>query len=72
MSQTATGWLKDKLKETYDKEGKLPLGYTLYLVDQAKQKEKERILHAWENGALPDLLKEYKNSRTYYSETYGE
>jgi hypothetical protein len=42
MKQTAVEWLKDKLKETYDKEGKLPLAYTLHLVEQAKQMEKEQ------------------------------
>lgn len=43
--QTAVEWLKDKLKETYDKEGKLPLAYTLHLVEQAKQMEKEKKKH---------------------------
>ena len=41
-------------------------------IKQAKQKEREQIIQAWENGALPDLIKEYKNSRTYYNETYGK
>lgn len=37
--QTAISWLREKLKETYDKEGKLQLAYTLHLVKQAKQME---------------------------------
>ena len=43
--QTAINWLREKLQETYDKEGKLPLAYTLYLVEQAKQMEKEQKKH---------------------------
>lgn len=34
--QTALEWLEKKIKETYDKEGKLPLAYTLHLVKLAK------------------------------------
>jgi hypothetical protein len=37
---TAVSWLQQKIKETYDKEGKLPLGYILNLVSQAKAMEK--------------------------------
>jgi hypothetical protein len=33
---SAVSWLKEKVKETYDKEGKLPLGYILNLISQAK------------------------------------
>ena len=40
------------------------------IIEQAKQMEKEQIKQAWENGALPDLLKEYKNSRTYFEQTF--
>ena len=50
MEQTAINWLKDKLKETYNKEGKLPLAYTLHLVEQAKQIEKEQIMQSNRDG----------------------
>ena len=62
--QTAVEWLELELK-------KLPMVDVTQVFQQAKAMEKEQITHAWENGALPDLLKEYKNSRTYYNETYG-
>jgi hypothetical protein len=44
--QTAIEWLKEKVKETYDKEGKLPLGYILNLIAQAKAIEAEQIVKA--------------------------
>jgi len=72
--QTALNWLKDKLKETYDKEGKLPLAYTLHLVEQAKQMEKEQIQKAFSDGQeIPinhPTLPHYSNEE-YYNETYG-
>ena len=40
---TAIEWLEQQLKSTYDKEGKLPLAYTLDLVKQAKVMEKEQL-----------------------------
>jgi hypothetical protein len=42
-TQTAIEWLKEKIKETYDKEGKLPLGYVLNLLSQAKAVEAEQM-----------------------------
>jgi len=79
-NMTAVEWLIDQLI-SLDKEleGRrknedatiLKLNPTK-LFEQAKVIEKEQITHAWENGALPDLLKEFKNSRIYYNETYGK
>lgn len=40
--QTAINWLRKKLEETYDKEGKLPLAYTFSLLNKAEQLEKEQ------------------------------
>ncbi len=63
--KTAVEWLKEKIKETYDKEGKLPLAYILDLVRQAKELEKEQIIDAYCDGS---------NTRTsgeeYYKEAY--
>jgi hypothetical protein len=71
--QTAINWLKDKLKETYDKEGKLPLAYTLHLVEQAKQMEVERIKKAFSDGQETPInnptLPHYSNEE-YYNETF--
>jgi len=82
--QTAVEWLKDKLKETYDKEGKLPLAYTLHLVEQAKQMEKEQIIRSYCDGfyrsgegwngeyGLKDIenIAEEINAEQYYNETF--
>lgn len=40
-NMTALEWLEQQLKDTYDKEGKLPLAYTLDLVRQAKEMDKD-------------------------------
>jgi tRNA1(Val) A37 N6-methylase TrmN6 len=37
---------------------------------QALEIEKEQIKLAWENGALPDIIKEYKCSKDYFEQTY--
>lgn len=47
---TAVEWLEQQLKDTYDKEGKLPLAYTLDLVRQAKQMEKEQLKQEFIEG----------------------
>jgi len=74
MKQTAVEWLEIEIREleATRNERSLSLHLDLYneYFKQAKQMEKEQITHAWENGALPDLLKEHKNSRTYYNETF--
>ena len=44
----------------------------LSIIEKYLKMEREQIKLAWENGALPDIMKEYKNSRTYYSKTYGK
>lgn len=71
--QTAISWLKDKLKETYDKEGKLPLAYTLHLVEQAKEIEKDQIRKAFSDGQETPInhptLPHYSNEE-YYNETF--
>lgn len=40
---TALEWLEQRIKDTYDKEGKLPIAYTLDLIRQAKEMEKEQL-----------------------------
>jgi len=69
-AKTATEWLFIQLYEKFEMKGD---GIEMdKVLEQAKAMEKEQITHAWENGALPDLLKEFKNSRIYYNETYGK
>jgi hypothetical protein len=78
--QTAVEWLIEQLiKMDKELDGRrknedatvLKLN-PIKLFEQAKAMEKDQIVHAWENGALPDLLKEFKNSRIYYNETYNK
>ena len=76
--QTAVSWLQDKLKETYEKEGRLPLAYTLHLVKQAKQMEKEQIIGYYLDGAYDESDNhgaQYigrKEAEQYYNETYNK
>ncbi len=67
--QTAVEWLFEEITGL-----KVKSNFELFKKDleQAKAMEKEQIMHSWENGALPDLLKEFKNSRIYYNETYNK
>lgn len=53
-TQTAIEWLIERLKDVYNKEGKLPLVYTFELLRQAKEiedKQNEKI--------IDDALKSY-------------
>ena len=72
--QTAINWLREKLQETYDKEGKLPLAYTLYLVEQAKQMEKEQMLNVFQESRLTHPMIGFKHQTflEYYNETYNK
>lgn len=69
--QTAVQWLENQLKSTYMIEGKLPLAYTLDLVRQAKEMEKEQIVAARMNGMTDDELS-YVNAEQYYNDTYTQ
>lgn len=41
-----------------------------HYVNIAFQMERDQIILAWENGALPNFMKEYANSRNYFEQTY--
>ena len=71
-TQTAVEWLQDKIKETYDKEGKLPLAYILDLVRQTKEMEKEQIVKAYLEGDSMEGRADLKDAEQYYNETYGK
>ena len=72
--KTAINWLRKKLEETYDKEGKLPLAYTFSLLNKAEQMEKEQIVDAYSWGECNidnDGCHIDKNgAEKYYNETY--
>jgi hypothetical protein len=81
MKQTSIDWLQDKIKETYNKEGKLPLAYTLDLVKQAKAMEKEQKvkdmigLLQWMNKIALETPMRLETElddivEQYYNETY--
>ena len=71
--QTAINWLRKKLEETYDKEGKLPLAYTFSLLNKAEQMETEQFLNAFQESRLthPMIGFKHKTFLEYYKETYG-
>ena len=66
--QTAINWLRKKLEETYDKEGKLPLAYTLYLVEQAKDIEKEQRIRDYNVGYLDAKCNHVQDAENYLVE----
>ena len=70
--RTAVEWLDKQLKDTYDKEGKLPLAYTLDLVKQAKQMEREQIIRARQDGLDNGFSNGSWDSNLYYNETYNK
>ena len=71
--QTAINWLREKLQETYDKEGKLPLAYTFSLLNKAEQMEKEQIIQAFDCDGSPQPGEVWiSNGKQYYNETYNK
>ena len=69
--QTAISWLREKLQECYDKEGKLPLAYTFSLLNKAEKIEKEQIVDAHYQGYRNDISTT-DISEQYYNETYKQ
>ena len=75
--QTAISWLRKKLEEAYDKEGKLPLAYTFSLLNKAEQMEKEQIINSHIEGQrvfdnYPHTQWTNDQAEQYYNETYGK
>ena len=68
--QTAVSWLRKKLEETYDKEGKLPLAYTFSLLNKAEQIEKEQIIEAAKINLWCAIGDGSDQAEQYYNETY--
>lgn len=69
---TAIQWLRIRLKEIYEKEGKLPLAYVFHLIKQAEDMQDKQILEAFEagvNNREDDLIP--NRSVSYYIKTYG-
>ena len=73
MTQTAVNWLREKLQECYDKEGKLPLAYTFSLLNKAEQMEKKQIIEAFDCDGTPQPGEKWiSNGEQYYNETYNK
>ena len=58
--QTAIEWLVEQLQSRFGTDIE-----RLSITDQAKQLEKEQIMHAYENG-------ENRSAELYYKETYNK
>lgn len=76
-TQTAISFLENKIKQVYDKEGKLPLAYTLHIIEQAKQIEKNNIIKAWDDGDYAYFYSkqtgiDFENGEEYYNELYSK
>lgn len=66
MAQTAVEWIAEKMKKL------TPPGYQIefsYILQKAKQMEKEQIIEAWMDI---DTEFERKCAEEYYNETYGK
>jgi hypothetical protein len=75
MKQTAVEWLfeqvcSEKLSWNKDSMGKLFIDLkTSYILQQAKEMEKEQIREAFING---EVARDRIDSMEYYNETYGK
>jgi hypothetical protein len=63
MAQTAVDFLVKEFNELLDTEQFIPN----WLLEQAKSKEKEQIIDAFDSG----LAYDYDESETYYNKTYN-
>ena len=67
MKQTAVDYL---FKELWDRPKDKMVWF--YILEKAKQMEKEQIKDAWEQGNLPTNLGRVITFEEYYHETYGK
>ena len=72
--QTAVEWLEQELKTTFEKEGKLPLAYTLHLVHQTLIVERKQIIEAWNDGNFlgrnGNIVPDYDTGDAYFKKEY--
>jgi hypothetical protein len=70
MKQTAVEWVKEQLTPSISLQQK----YIDEIIEQAKEMEKEQIMHAYGQGAADEageILDATKDSEEYYNKTYG-
>jgi hypothetical protein len=66
--QTAIDWLVEQIFNDVDlKDAILKLA-----IQQAKEKEKEQIIEAYEQGEAEWTPFEFKTAQDYYTSTYGQ
>jgi hypothetical protein len=71
--QTAVEWLYNNLKSHFEHDGDL-LEVVQFSFEQAKEMEKEQIIHAYGQGAADEageILDATKDSEEYYNKKYG-
>jgi len=71
MKQTAVEWLVTEVKKF---NTIITREYMLMLLEQAKEMEKEQIMHAYGQGAADEageILDATKDSEEYYNKKYG-
>lgn len=67
--KTAIQFLLDEIAKYDVQIIKMPYTYNT-ICEMAFKIEKDQIIQAWENGALPAFIKEHKCSRDYFEQTY--
>jgi hypothetical protein len=71
MKQTAIEWLVETITKKHDKHFSTFYGAE---IEQAKEMEKEQIMHAYGQGAADEageILDATKDSEEYYDKKYG-
>jgi len=71
--QTAVEWLYVNLQSHFEHDGDL-LEVVQFSFEQAKEMEKEQIMHAYGQGAADEageILDATKDSEEYYDKKYG-
>ena len=67
---TTVEWLLENLNfEPYDEE---EFKFNDRIWEQAKAMDKENIMMAYNDGRINQGLKQNKNSKQYYEQTYGD
>ena len=75
MKQTAVEWLKGVI-DSFGNKHELQMSWSTLdeIIEQAKEMEKEQIMHAYGQGAADEageILDATKDSEEYYNKKYG-
>lgn len=72
MKQTAVEWLIETIQKQIDAGYGFSPKFEEVIVGQAKEKEKEKIIDAYNQGCLDTLKDEMKRGEQYYNETFNK